>query len=159
MYGYRQFLLGLLLIGVSHFASAVCTITVNTGSSGYVSSGTVAWTGCSSSGTGLQGALNRIQVAGPGTLQFSGTGGIDVGAPLTVHSSTTIVGNSAIGPYGTPAIADPMTSSCAPGGTYRSGNCPIFQMDGSATGISITYLDVNGDLAVSLQYVVTVHSD
>ena len=121
-----------------------CTINANLSAAGLTTDSSVGWTGCGTAGTGVQTALNLLSGSGTGTLQFVGSGSLLVTSPLYVYSGTSVKGNSAAGPFGTPIVGEARTASCTSGGTYRPSACPIIVIPGQSN-VTVTNLDINGD--------------
>lgn len=140
---------GLMLVAIGSSSAIGCTISANTGSSGLITDSALAWSGCGTSGYGVQGALNQISVSGGGTLQLTGAGGVLVTQPLTVYGGTAVSGDSSVGTYGTPIVGEAYRNSagsCAYVGSYRDSTCPLFVVT-SQSGVTLKYLDVQGDNA------------
>jgi hypothetical protein len=125
---FRAFLMASSFIApASH---AVCNIDI-TVPSALTPSDNVAWTGCATSGTTIQSALDRVASQGGGAVKLKGTGTVLVRAPLNVGYKTTLYGDT-IGTYGMTLVPGANVPTCTPG-SYRPFNCPLVRVNGLST--------------------------
>jgi parallel beta-helix repeat protein len=142
----RLFVAAVLLAGRS--AQAACDLVLGAPNA-LTPADTIAWSGCSGSGTGVQSALDFVAEAGGGSVKLSGAGSLLVGSPLRVRNRTMLYGDPARSPYGMVVVGDNADGACNPGPAYRDRDCPVIQVFGQTAspvnGANITIYNLHID--------------